>query len=141
MLKGTVDMVRIITTAVLLVGVVTAQHSRATVGGSVLDSENSPIPNATVTLRSVDAPSRSITATTDSSGAFILAEIESGAYNVEIRATGFQTHKEAALQIRPEENIKLSPRRLKVDLDQAVCVLTVAPAPVAKDTPRPRKRK
>jgi hypothetical protein len=117
------------------------QKSSVTVRGSVLDSGRLPIPNATVTLASIDIPSVKITASTESSGDFTLTGLRPGFYIFEIRAGGFHGIQEGPVQIGSEKDTTLTPRHLTVDLKQAVCVLTVTSEPPAKQKRQRTKRK
>jgi len=68
------------------------------VGGAVTDPNNAAVPNATVTLRSLDT-NKVETATTDGSGRFRFTNLQPGAYNITVSATGFAEYKQERLEV------------------------------------------
>ncbi|NOT63810.1 MAG: TonB-dependent receptor [Acidobacteria bacterium] len=73
----------------LLASVALAQTGSSTVSGTITDSSQAAIPNATVTLKS-EARSFSRTMTADASGNFLFPSVPTGAYTVEVEAKGFK---------------------------------------------------
>lgn len=66
-----------------------AQIGTSSISGTVTDSSQAAIPNATVTLKS-EARSFSRTTTADSSGNFLFPSVPTGAYTLEVEAKGFK---------------------------------------------------
>ncbi|MGH9935264.1 MAG: carboxypeptidase regulatory-like domain-containing protein, partial [Blastocatellia bacterium] len=68
------------------------------VGGVATDQNNAAVPNATVTLRSLDT-NKVETATTDGDGRFRFTNLQPGAYNISVSATGFAEYKQERLVV------------------------------------------
>jgi hypothetical protein len=68
------------------------------VGGSVTDPNNAAIPNATVTLRSLDT-NKVETATTNADGRFRFTNLQPGSYGLIITAAGFSEYKQEGLSV------------------------------------------
>ncbi len=66
------------------------------VGGSVTDPNNAAIPNATVTLRSLDT-NKIETATTGSDGRYRISNLQPGRYSISVAASGFSEFKQDGL--------------------------------------------
>src|ERR1035441_1042586 len=64
------------------------QEGGATLAGTILDSAGKTVEGATVTVKN-DAASLSRTVDSDASGAFSVAGLPAGSYNVEATAPGF----------------------------------------------------
>jgi len=68
------------------------------VGGAVTDQNNAAVPNAAITLRSLDT-NKVETATTDGSGRFRFTNLQPGAYSITVSATGFAEFKQERLEV------------------------------------------
>ncbi|MGH9852532.1 MAG: carboxypeptidase regulatory-like domain-containing protein, partial [Blastocatellia bacterium] len=68
------------------------------VGGAATDPNNAAVPNAKVTLRSLDT-NKVETATTDESGRFRFTNLQPGAYTITVSATGFAEYKQERLEV------------------------------------------
>ena len=80
-------------------GLAYGQTVRGSIGGVVLDSSGAVIPGAQVQVHQIET-NRTRETTTDDSGAFHFALLPAGAYRLEIRKPGFQTHvRQVTLQV------------------------------------------
>jgi hypothetical protein len=70
-----------------------AQTTTATVTGTVKDPQGGVIPGATVTLISAARGTRSVPATTNATGDFVLANVAADTYSIEVAMSGFKTLK------------------------------------------------
>jgi Carboxypeptidase regulatory-like domain len=70
-----------------------AQTTTATVTGTVKDGQGGVIPGATVTLISEARGTRSISAITNATGDFVLANVAADTYSIEVSMSGFKTLK------------------------------------------------
>jgi carboxypeptidase family protein len=80
----------------LAMGVSTAMAQSAVTGaisGSVIDQNKAVVPNATVTLRSLDT-NKTETATSNADGSFRFVNLQPGPYELVITATGFAEYKQ-----------------------------------------------
>ena len=77
-----------------------AQTTSASLAGTITDPTGSAIPGATVTVRN-SATGERRTTTSDSGGRYSLTSLSPATYEVQVRATGFQT----ALQSRVQLNV------------------------------------
>jgi len=68
------------------------------VGGVATDQNNAAVPNAAVTLRSLDT-NKVETATTDGDGRFRFTNLQPGAYSITVSATGFAEYKQERLVV------------------------------------------
>jgi len=67
----------------------TADEDLGSITGMVVKmTESAPLRKARATLRSVDDPTRSISASTDASGVFTFKKIEPGAYHLNVKRNG-----------------------------------------------------
>ena len=92
-----------------------AQNINASVGGTVNDPSGAVIPNAEVTLKSLATGTIS-KVTTNESGLFRFPNLQAGAYELSVSATGFRdfVQRGISLSINDTVNIKvlLEPRAL-----------------------------
>jgi len=95
--------------AFLLTSTAVAQFN-ASLSGSILDSTQAAIPNATVTLTNTGTQEKH-TATSSSEGAFHFAELPPGNYTVTVAAAGFQQNVVSNVVIAAE-----TPRNINVVL-------------------------
>src|SRR5438046_1161638 len=73
---------------VMAVGVAFAQTETGQITGTVIDQNGAAVAGATVTAKSPDTGFTRVTTTTGT-GAYTLANITAGKYNVSVEATGF----------------------------------------------------
>lgn len=85
---------------VMCVGSLALAQSAVTgaVGGAATDPNGAAVPNATVTLRSLDT-NKVETATTDGAGRFRISNLQPGAYSVTVSAAGFSEYKQDRLVV------------------------------------------
>jgi hypothetical protein len=89
-----------------------AQVITASLSGTVTDSTEAVVPNATIVLRNtLSGDTRSIRS--NSSGFFTFAGVSSGDYNVTISASGFQQLSESGIHLDPGDSRNLSSLILK----------------------------
>src|SRR6059036_3056773 len=70
------------------------QAQAGTIKGAVKDALGSPVPGATVTLRS-ESTSRSTSVVTKPDGSYVFPSLEAGAYAVEAAREGFEKSSRA----------------------------------------------
>ncbi len=99
-----------------------AQVSTGTITGTVNDATGAVIPNAQVVLTNAGTGAKS-TITSNGSGNFTFAGIQSGDYSVTITAPGFQTFTETGIHLDPGDNRGLP--NLKLATGQATQTVTV----------------
>jgi Carboxypeptidase regulatory-like domain len=84
---------------VLSVNLAMAQSAvTGAIGGSVSDPNNAAIPNAKVTLKSLDT-NKEENATTDAEGRYRFTNLQPGSYHLTITATGFAEYKQDRIQV------------------------------------------
>jgi outer membrane receptor protein involved in Fe transport len=109
----------------LLVGVASGVHAQGLTGqmsGSVLDSSDSVLPGATVTVVN-SGTQASRTVTTDSNGVFTVTELLAGRYEVTVTLSGFKTYVQRDVQLSANERVALRAIRLEVgQLNETVAV-------------------
>src|SRR5262245_50497549 len=97
----TSSLFRVACAAILLAGCLTMGLSSVmaqsavtgAISGSVIDPNKAVVPNATVTLRSLDT-NKTETATTSAEGLFRFTNLQPGPYELIITATGFAEYKQ-----------------------------------------------
>ena len=104
---------------ILLSGTAAAQFN-ASLSGTVLDSTQAAIPNASVTLTNTATQDKR-TVTSGAEGAFHFAELPPGDYTVTVAATGFQQNVVSNVDIAAE-----TPRNLNVTLSAGATSETVS---------------
>jgi TonB family protein len=102
-------LLRLMVTAALAVVPLAAQRSPgATLSGTVLDPSGAAVPRAQVIAANSDTHTREL-ATADEAGAFVLAGIPAGRYQIEVRARGFAPgKKEVSLEANNAEKVTLT---------------------------------
>ncbi len=84
-----------------------AQIGSSTVSGTVTDSSQAAIPNATVTLKS-EARNFRRTTTADASGNFLFPTVPTGAYSLEVEAKGFKKSILTEIQALVDNRVTVS---------------------------------
>jgi Carboxypeptidase regulatory-like domain/TonB dependent receptor-like, beta-barrel len=103
-----------------------AQSTAATVSGSVLDEQKATLPGATVTIRNLDSgQSRSTTA--DARGAFQLAGLPPGKYEVSVELSGFARLVRSDLSLTVAQEVTLALTLRVAALEEAVTVTAELP--------------
>ena len=75
-----------------------AQETSAGINGTIRDPSGAVIPGAQITLRNVDTGVQRSTVSNDS-GTYVLADIQSGKYNLSVSKPGFQTALEEGIAL------------------------------------------
>ena len=75
--------------SLIVVPMATAQVSKGSISGSVIDAQGAAVPAATVNVRNLDT-GETANAATDSSGLFHLSLISAGRYDLEVSKQGFR---------------------------------------------------
>jgi len=76
-------------------------EGEVTLGGRVVDSDGAPLSDARVTIVSPALPDGDVTLATDGAGAFRLAALEAGLYDVLVERTGFRPAELRDVSVRP----------------------------------------
>ena len=74
-------------------------QSTGTIQGTVTDATNSPIPNASVTIKN-DATDQERTLVTDSSGIYFAPSLPIGTYRVEVKSPGMATMAKVGVEVQ-----------------------------------------
>src|SRR5436309_1513650 len=80
------------------------QAQAGTIKGAVKDASGSPVPGATVTLRS-ESTSRSTSVVTKPDGSYVFTSLEAGAYAVEAVREGFEKSSRARVTLGVQAQI------------------------------------
>lgn len=83
-----------------------AQNTNGTILGTVADSTNAMIENATITATNTGTQART-SATSSSDGSFSL-QVPPGSYDVMVEASGFQTFKTSGIQVLVNEDSRVA---------------------------------
>jgi hypothetical protein len=102
---------------VLLCGVVCAQTVTSNVIGTVTDPTGAAVPGAEIQVKA-QATLGVRTATSNAEGVFRITNLAPGAYNLTVKATGFKTYAQSALDLAAQETRDLG--SLQLTLGSAV---------------------
>ena len=83
-----------------------AQGDRGSITGLVVDNSGAAVPNATIEVVNVATNARSETVSTGT-GAYRLAALGIGIYNVTVKAQGFQAYVRPGVQIQTNQTVTL----------------------------------
>jgi hypothetical protein len=119
MITKRIFMLCLATASILLLSGTAAAQFNASLSGSVLDSTQAAIPNASVALTNNDTQDKRTT-TSGAEGAFHFAELPPGNYTVTVAATGFQQNVVSNVVIAAE-----TPRNINVTLTAGATSETV----------------
>ena len=86
-----------------------AQDSRGTIGGRVLDAQDSPMAGARVTAANQET-GVAASAVTNDSGAFRLPFLLPGSYRVTVEISGFRTYSLSGVELRVADSLDLAVR-------------------------------
>jgi len=81
--------------------------STGTVSGNVTDSGGAVVPNAIVTIKSIDEGTVN-TAKVNKQGEYLFSQIKPGSYTLTVLAPGFETFKMNALNVNASENVRIN---------------------------------
>ncbi len=101
---------------------VSAQGLTGQLSGTVVDSSGASVPGASVSVRNVGTQvTREVV--TDAEGAFVIAELLAGNYDVTVSLTGFKTHVQSNVALSANERVALRPIPLQVgELSETISV-------------------
>ena len=103
-----------------------AQSTAATVSGSVLDEQKAALPGATVTIRNLDS-GQSRSTTSDARGAFQVAGLPPGKYEVSAELAGFGRLVRSDLSLTVAQEVTLALTLRVAALEEAVTVTAELP--------------
>jgi hypothetical protein len=98
--------------AVGLGGTALAQYTTSTLGVSITDPSGAPVPDATITVRSLDTGLQK-TATSGSTGAFTFNALPVGNYSLSVEKAGFSTFTQTGITLTIDQPLNV-PVKLKV---------------------------
>jgi hypothetical protein len=90
----------------LLAAPLCAQSANALISGSVIDKSGAPVPNATVTLKSIVA-NREAKVTTGQEGLFTFPNLPVGDYEINVAATGFRTYVQKGIVLGLNDVVRI----------------------------------
>src|SRR5439155_1546544 len=91
----------------LFVSPAQAQVYTGSIGGLVQDPSGAVVPNASVVLTDIDKGLR-YSATTDSSGRYVLRALPPSTYSIRVDATGFRSEVQSGIVIVVNQNLALN---------------------------------
>ncbi len=91
-------MKRVLLLSFLLAGIISAQYTTASLGGSVRDSSGAVITDARVTARNTETGFAQ-TVTSDSSGSFLFSRLPVGSYELRVEKPGFSVYVQSGIQL------------------------------------------
>jgi hypothetical protein len=103
------------------------------------DPTGAIIPRASIVVRTANNTKTLATATTDEQGNYILLDVATGAYELHIDAQGFKPAVRRQVIVRDREETVVPQSRLSIDLDEAICILTVTAKAPSKPHNKSRK--
>jgi hypothetical protein len=104
----------------------------STIRGVVQDPQGNVVPNATLTLTSVDRPDQRQVKTSNE-GSFVFPSVVPGKYHLKVEANGFKTSEQPELSIAPIETRSLN-IALEVGAPSETVTITSEPPPIKTDT-------
>jgi hypothetical protein len=93
--------------------------------GSVGDPIGLVIPRASVVIRAANDKKPLATAVTDEQGNYTFVRLAAGTYELRFDAQGFKPAVRRNVIVRTGEETVLPRPRLAINLDEAICILTV----------------
>jgi hypothetical protein len=111
----------------------TAQQITGSIRGTVLDPSGATVQNARVTAEQIET-GLTRTVTSDRQGVYVLIELPIGHYELEVKATGFQTHLQQGISLDVNQNATVGVRlklgaetqQVQVNADAALVQSTVS---------------
>ncbi len=90
---------------IILIAGVSAQTTKASLKGQVLDPSGSVVPGATVMLQPASGPAKTVTS--DSLGRFSIVGLTAGAYNIMVKKQGFAVYQMQAFPVSGDGSIDI----------------------------------
>jgi len=119
---------------VLSASYICAQNSTGEIDGTVTDSTNAVIPNASVILTNTDQNAVVRTLKTDGQGQFVAAQLATGHYLLTIKASGFQKLVEHGIEVHVNQQTAV---HVVLQPGETSETITVSAAPLAPETQSP----
>lgn len=107
---------------ILSVFSLTAQEVTGSIVGQVTDSAGSPVPSATVRVRSTERGAVIRTLNSDAEGAYVATLLPIGFYAIEVEAPGFKRYTQSGIELHVAEKLTIGIRLEIGDLAQQVTV-------------------
>jgi hypothetical protein len=107
-------LITVICISISAVALTFAQGTRGTIRGTVTDPAGAAVAGATVKLINSARQQEVRTLAADENGEFQFIEIEPGAYEIAINASGFSEARRTNITVEPNRNVRLDPTPLSV---------------------------
>src|ERR1700677_3607311 len=87
-------------------GTLLAQYTTSTLGVSVVDPSGAPVPDATITGRSLDTGLQK-TSTSGANGSFTFSALPVGNYALTVEKTGFSTFTQTGITLTVDQQVSV----------------------------------
>ena len=118
----------------------TAQITRGSISGLVVDSSGAVVPAATVTITETDT-NVSTTTKSEPDGLFLFAGVLPGSYTLRVEAGGFKTLVKTNLNLSAGERLDIGQLQLQVGSETQTLTVTTAGRGSAARYQRSRRRR
>jgi len=122
---------RLVLLGLLLTTTALAQSNKGAIVGTVKDPNDALVPNAEVTVTSVKTGEVRTADTTDE-GTFTVTNLDPGAYNVVVKAAGFQMVTFQAVQVETNARLPLDVKFERIEAGTASVTITADAAPLVE---------
>ncbi|HZI61430.1 MAG TPA: carboxypeptidase regulatory-like domain-containing protein [Pyrinomonadaceae bacterium] len=122
---------RLVLLGLLLTTTALAQNNKGAIVGTVKDPNDALVPNAEVTVTSVKTGEVRTADTTDE-GTFTVTNLDPGAYNVVVKAAGFQMVTFQAVQVETNARLPLDVKFERIEAGTASVTITADAAPLVE---------
>src|SRR5688500_2077930 len=122
---------RLVLLGLLLTTTALAQNNKGAIVGTVKDPNDALVPNAEVTVTSVKTGEVRTADTTDE-GTFTVTNLDPGAYNVVVKAAGFQMVTFQSVQVETNARLPLDVKFERIEAGTASVTITADAAPLVE---------